>query len=124
MKQEPELTERILELYPVWQSVKKVSALVHLSPTCVYLTLKRHGVKMRKPGGWAHNENRLPHDEVQATVLLYEHGYSTNEVGEMLGISHSTVRFRLHKAGVPLRTRSESARRRWERRGRITSART
>ena len=114
-KQDPALTAKILELYPIWQSIKKVSKLVHLSETAVYLTLKRHNVKMAKPGGWRLNESRLSHDAIRITAELYEGGYSTNEIAHMLSISHSTVSYRLRKAGVPLRPRGESVKRRWAR---------
>jgi DNA-directed RNA polymerase specialized sigma24 family protein len=115
--------DRIIELYKLGFSIRQVANRTHVSMSCVVNYLNQNNIKRRPPGGWALNAKRLPYDEVAKTVLLYKHGWSTNEIAKALGIAHSTVRFRLQKAGVPLRPRAESCKLRWERKGRNGKAR-
>lgn len=114
---------RIVELYEAGFSLGEIAALVFVSRQTALRYLQLRGVKMRPRGGWAYNKDRVSHADQDMTVFLYDNlGWTTNEVAEHLGISTSTVIHRLKRAGMPRRSRAESAKLRWERRGRKKAA--
>jgi transposase len=61
-------------------------------PSTVWRTLRRLGVDLRK----RHNRSkRLDSEKVLETVELYGRGLSAADVGSILGVSESTVRYRV-----------------------------
>jgi hypothetical protein len=80
--------------------------------------LRTIGVKPRKRGGGV---QKLAHSELAKTAFLYERmGWSCNEIAEALGLHTRTVGERLQRHGVEMRSRGESTRLRFARRGRKT----
>jgi DNA-binding NarL/FixJ family response regulator len=117
----PEELQETIDLYEAGFSLSGVGKMLHLSPTAVMARLERAGIPRRNPGqqpDQPRNSGGLAHAEFEKTARLYQAGLSGYEVGELLGISHSTVLWRLRVAGVPIRTRGESMRLRVARRGR------
>lgn len=88
----------------------EVARALYLDKRTVYSYLHDAGV-MRPPGLTAARKGPLrdvPHRQIDLTVTLYTAGLSTRQVAEKLGITHSTVRYRLRAAGVSLRSKSQS----------------
>lgn len=105
-------------LYQVGFSLGQIADMAFVSRTTIRLRLIREGVEIRPRGAQPGNggNHGVPYNELMKTVLLYRHGYSTVEIGEMLGLAHPTVNNRLRIAGEPIRDRSESLRMRNKRR--------
>jgi DNA-binding CsgD family transcriptional regulator len=103
---------QLVELYESGKTITEISKEMYLSRSSVHAYLKRDGVKMRPQGQHKGQQGRhFPgHKAMDRTVALYQSGLSSNEVGEILGITHSTVCYRLALAGVPTRSRSEALR--------------
>lgn len=100
-----------VELYEAGWSLNQIARAAHYAnASVVRRVLLRAGVKLRSPGMNGGPGCRIDHAAVEQTVDLYMSGLSTNEVGAILGISHSTVGYRLRLAGVELRSRGESIR--------------
>lgn len=111
-----ELTKR---LYLEGFSLAQVARIAHVSPTAVRFRLQKQGVPLRKPGAGSGGGPRLQGVEIERTVFLYRDlAMSANDVGKALGISHSTVIYRVRKAGVHVRTRRERGLLTWEKRRR------
>jgi DNA-directed RNA polymerase specialized sigma24 family protein len=104
-------------LYESGMSLREVSELTGVPKGTVRHRLLLCGVEMRSRGG-----NQLPvlsYDEMRKTIFLYrDYGLSTYEVGEVLGLTHSTVQFRLARAGIQIRDKGISCRMRFSRRPR------
>jgi len=100
--------DRLVELYETGFSLAETARLGHVAPTTAYKYLLERGVEMRPRGGNQNHPSTLTTADVLATVRLYEAGYSTVEIGHVLGKSVSTVNYRLRQAGVQLRSRGES----------------
>jgi DNA-directed RNA polymerase specialized sigma24 family protein len=111
-----QLTKR---LYLEGFSLREVAELAHVSPTVVRWRLQKQGVALRPPGAAGGGGPRLPAREIERTVLLYvDLDMSAYEVGQALGISHSTVMYRLRKAGIKPRDRREQGLLAWRNRQR------
>ena len=90
-------------------SLREVAEMTGFSPNAVYTFLRRRGVEMRPPGQ-PKDSNVTPGEVFDATAELYRWGYTTNEIGAMLGLTHSSVAYRLRRAGIEMRSRHESLR--------------
>lgn len=104
----PRETERkIVERYVKHRwSADRVAAEVHVGRGTVIRTLERYGVPTRPKGTTG---PRLPAQELEPIRRLYEEEeLSHREIAERLGVHESTVKSRLHSAGVQRRTRSEA----------------
>lgn len=120
----PEFIDRMVELYNMGFTLRQVAEFCHLSVSCVWRYLDADSrVKMRPRGGWQYNKNRIRPEDQHMTVFLYDNlGWSTTEIAKSLGITHHTVCYRLERAGVPRRSRSESMRLRWARTPKVFGA--
>lgn len=115
---------KVVELYELGYSLREVARFTYTSPTAARSYLIDAGVEMRQQGGWAYNKNRLSGRDMDATIWLYcVMGFSASEISIAQNIACSTVLHRLRKAGVKIRTRSESAKLRWKLRGRKSTVR-
>ena len=115
-----ELTKR---LYLEGFSLHEVSRLAHVSPTAVRFRMQKQGVTLRRPGAAGGGGPRLSSMEIERTVFLYVNmDMSAYEVAEVLGISHSTVMYRLRKAGAHIRTPREQGLLAWRKRCLAASA--
>lgn len=99
-------------------SIAHIAKIKGCSYTSIRNRLLAYGVTLRDPAETRRGRSVLPHNEIHKCVLLYENGYSTTEIGEMIGRSSDAVIQRLLKHGVKMRTRSESIRLRFSRRPR------
>jgi predicted DNA-binding protein YlxM (UPF0122 family) len=106
--------DKMVELYELGFSLSEVAELTYASVAAVHKHIRRRGVKMRPKGGWAYNKRRVPHGQLQLTVLLYKTGHSTQQIADQLGITSSTVRHRLQIMGVPIRSKSEGLALSWK----------
>jgi transposase-like protein len=114
--------DRIVELYEAGFSISETATLAYVSRETVFRYLKIREVPRRPRGGWAYNKTRLSREDQDLTVFLYDKlGWSTVEISARLGISVSSVVHRLKRAGVPRRSRGESTKLRYKRRGRRVS---
>lgn len=96
-------------------SLQEISNITDIPKSTVRDRLFKAGVYLGERG--QRQGTRLPHHELALTAFLYDRmGWSTTEVGEHFGINHDSVCWRLDQAGVPRRTRGESARLRFARR--------
>lgn len=115
-----ELTKR---LYEQGFSSRQVSAMTNVCQTTILYRLRKQGVAIRPAGQHANAENRLSHDDLAKTAFMYEQReMSCNEIARELGISHSTVMWRLRRAGVPIRDNSEQQKLAWKKRHRAAWA--
>lgn len=115
-----ELTKR---LYEEGFSLRQVSEMTHVSPTTIRYRLNKQGVKLRAPGQRTGEECRLEHDEIRKTVFMYvEQELSCNEIAKILNISHSTVMWRLSRAGTKIRNNSEQQKLAWKKRHKLMYA--
>ena len=102
----------LVELYlGAGLSIGQIADAMNLPKMTVYARLRTAGVKFRPRGTPPGLGGRINHDDVIRTVALYEQGYSSNDIKRIMGLkAHDTVINRLRIAGVPIRSRSESAR--------------
>ena len=111
------LTKR---LYEEGFSLREVSGMTNVSPTTIRYRLHKQGVKLRPPGARTDEEHRLAHADIRKTVFMYvEQELSSNEIAKVLGISHSTVMWRLHRAGTKIRSNSEQQKLAWKKRHKL-----
>lgn len=95
--------ERIVDLYETQKlSVEVIAVRLESNPMTVWRTLKRHGVKIRPNG----RQSKLSTDEV---VRRYQNGESSNEIAETYGLQGESIRYRLRKAGVDIRSKKAAA---------------
>lgn len=111
---------QMVALYESGLTIAEVAERVHWSPSCVYRNLRVRRVEIRKRG--SQRGPRLDHRHVKLTVLMYRKGYSMVEIGEALGLATTTIHYRLHRAGEPIRSSRESLRLRWARTPRKAAA--
>jgi DNA-directed RNA polymerase specialized sigma24 family protein len=93
----------IVNMYNLGWSAARIGREVHLSTSTVYYHLR---VAKRARRGRQYQGGKLgktAHNEIRATILLYESGLTLRETASALGLTHSTVRYRLLGAGVQLR---------------------
>jgi transposase len=93
-------------------STRAISRRLFWHYATVNNVLRADGVQLRGRGG---THNRAPQDEIDRTIELYNSGLSSVQVGEILGIDSTSVRGRLHRAGVEMRSDSLSQRLRFYR---------
>jgi DNA-binding Lrp family transcriptional regulator len=98
-------------LYLEGLSTNEVGKELFWAESTVQRVLRLDGVPLRpkttRPRVYA---NALSQDELDRTAELYQDGMSLNQVSEAIGVSPSTVRRRLARAGTPTRGGRESQR--------------
>lgn len=95
--------ERIVHLYEEMKlSVDKIAERFETNCMSVWRTLKRHGVEIRPNP----RQSKLDLDEV---IKMYRSGVSSNEIAERFGLKGESIRYRLRKAGVNIRSKSDAA---------------
>jgi transposase-like protein len=101
----------IIALYASRLSMSEVAERVGRSIASVQRTLRRHGVRINRPGrNIRPTPVRTPHHRVEAILDAYRATRSQRETSRLLGMSQSTVRYHLLRAGEPLVSRSEVGR--------------
>lgn len=114
---QPTSPRLLRDLYESGCSLAEIGVMISVSKDAVRHRLLLQGVKMRPRGGGY--SGRLAHTELVKTAFLYEYmKWSAGEIAEHLGLSLSTVQYRLMQHGVQMRTKEESVKLRWARRGR------
>jgi predicted DNA-binding protein YlxM (UPF0122 family) len=91
-------------------SIHEIARRTHWAVGCVHRALKTEGVQMRPVGIVLRQPKVLPAAVIDRTVELYLSGLSEGEVAEQMGVSQSSVLYRLRKAGVERRSVSEANR--------------
>jgi transposase len=88
-----DIAEQMRQLYvDRGMSTREVAAATFWEQSTVWRTLRRLGVDLRK----RHNRSkRLDSEKVLETVELYGRGLSAADVGSILSVSESTVRYRV-----------------------------
>jgi transposase-like protein len=99
--------ERIIELYSHRDAtLASVGRQVGFEASTIRAVLVARGVPRKRWGG---SKPRAPSvDEQLHAAELYGRGWSLDAIGALLGMSRSSVKLRLRRAGVPLRTRREA----------------
>lgn len=116
---------KMVGLYSAGMSLQEISDVMFMARTTVHRYLTEDDrITFRSRGGWTYNRNRTNHAELQLTIILYQMGWTTNEIAERFGIGKSTVAYRLHRSGIQLRPRSESLKLRNARRQLISKEET
>jgi DNA-directed RNA polymerase specialized sigma24 family protein len=109
-----ELTAR---LYQEGFSLREVAKMTHTAPTTIRFRLRKQGIPLRPPGAASGGGPRVPGPELDKTVFMYVNmKMSAYDIGKALGISHSTVMYRLRRAGVKSRSRREQGLMAWRKR--------
>lgn len=88
---------RIVELYRRGLSQRAIGAQLFRSATTVGAVLRAAGIPGRSNINRHARLDELDPDSLMATVELYGRGYTAHEVAEALGVSDSTVRYRIAK---------------------------
>jgi lambda repressor-like predicted transcriptional regulator len=92
-------------------SLREVGERLYWSLNAVRNVLMFRGVRVRSRGESlrlsSHNPRRLTQDELDRTAELYLSGLSLAQVAERLGLALDTIRRRLVRAGVTIRTPAE-----------------
>lgn len=92
-------------------SLARVAERTFWSATAVRRALMVDGIPPRPQGAnCGPNHRALSERQLDETVELYQQGLSLDAVAERLGLVRDTVKYRLAKAGVPLRGRSSTLR--------------
>ena len=99
--------DRIVGLYSDGLSIRQIARIVFWSPRAVSNCLIRRSVMLRPKGG---NRRVMPVAESQATIMLYQAGYSIDDVARIVGRTRTCVHRRLVVAGVPRRPRGSAGR--------------
>jgi hypothetical protein len=76
-----------------------------VSPSTVHKILVDNGVPRKRQG---HDTTKLTLDQLLEVGELYARGLNLREIGVVLDVHSTTVKWRLQAAGVPLRSRHEA----------------
>ncbi len=96
-------TDQVIYLYEQKNhGVDFIAAELDVSHSTVWRTLKRHGVKLRM-------QNKFKHVDTAEVIQRYLNGENSNAIGESYGMTGESIRYRLRRAGVPIRAKSEAA---------------
>lgn len=111
---------RIVELYSQrGASLRSVAAEMFVSPSTVAIVLEDLGIPRRHVGG---SRPTLTTEQLLEVGELHALGLSQAAIGERLGVTRSTVHYRLKRLGARPRPRAESGRIAWQTRRRNLSA--
>jgi hypothetical protein len=102
----------VISLYAAGFSGFDVARILKKHPTGIYAILRRYAPEIVRPRSME-GYQKLSNSDFDKTRTLYEAGLTLKEVGEILGITHGAVRYRLLRGGVTLRPKAESIRRGW-----------
>lgn len=103
--------ERVKYLYEIGFTLEQVAELTGCPEGSIRDVLLLQGVVMR-PKSCGSMGSRLPHGEFSKPAFMYEQmEMSTVDIAVVMGISESTVRYRLRVHGVKIRGKSEAIRR-------------
>lgn len=107
----PDLIDQIKDLYvDAGLSLMQTASVLNLPAPTLRNVMERHGIPRRGQGGAGGGGRALDHREMEIMIFLYERvQLSQREVARKMGISLTTVKDRLAKAGVPGRSKSEAA---------------
>lgn len=95
--------DKIVELYRAGLNAEQIGRQVHLTKSTVYYHLRIARQRRRGRSFTGGKLGKTPHRDIEATISLYAEGLTTREVAVELGLTHSTVRYRLLNAGIQLR---------------------
>jgi uncharacterized protein (DUF433 family) len=99
-------TDELVRRYQAGESCATIAAATGLCPTSVQGRLKRAGVKLRPPGRPA---SRGPLGASDADLVArYRAGETCKVIAEATGVSRTTIRERLRRAGIELRRGAEA----------------
>lgn len=97
-------------------SLREVSRMTDIPYSTIHGWCERNKIKMRPRGGISGSTKTLSHADYELVANLYKREYSSTEIGEMLGLNDSTIRNRLYRAGVEMRSRTEALQLAWRKR--------
>lgn len=94
----------MVNLYIAGYSLNDIARIYGLAQSTVQYHLKKQEDLELRPSGGSNPVERLSHDEIRKAVYLYHNcGYTSTEVGRIMGIKPQAVCYRLQKAGAPAR---------------------
>ena len=94
----------VAELYRKGMSLDALGRRIGCGKTTVSRNLRKMGVKIRGRGGPNKVVRKLRDERTRKIIdLYYVHGYSTEMVRRVVGVSVNTVRRHLHRVGMPFR---------------------
>jgi transposase len=94
---------RMVHLYEEMKlSVERIAERFETNCMSVWRALKRSGVEIRPNS----RNSKLDMDTV---IKMYRSGISSNQIGEQFGLKGESIRYRLRKAGVNIRSKSDAA---------------
>ena len=82
-------------------SVDSIAQYLNASPSSVWRALRRNGVTLR-------GQSRRAKIDTDEIVKRYLAGQSSNEIAESFGMRGESIRYRLRRAGVIIRSKSEA----------------
>jgi hypothetical protein len=95
--------ERMIHLYETQGlSVEVIAVRLESNPMTIWRTLKRHGVQIRA-------NSRQSKLNIEDVIRRYRNGESSNEIAESCGLRGESIRYRLRKAGVLIRSKRDAA---------------
>lgn len=94
--------EEMARLYEEGQSLAYIAEQCGTSPATVKQRLIQANVEVRSPAEQARNATRLP-IPIEELILLYQEGYSMDQIAKRFGVSRATVRRRFVEANVERR---------------------
>jgi predicted transcriptional regulator len=81
--------QKIRELYEAGQTINEIANELEVSPTYIYLRLKKSGVTMRRAVVRRTEAQQARHNEI---IKLRDQGLSLKEIAEAVGITPEGVR--------------------------------
>lgn len=101
----------IVRRYP-GESMATIGRSYFASIEAVRRVLVEAGVEIRRPGG---QSRPLPREDIEKMDWLYHGlGWTIEEVAAEFGVICDTMRSRFARSGIPIRTRAEANRKKWE----------
>jgi hypothetical protein len=114
-----EQIDETVRLYKSGLTLAQVGDELFLSPSAVHNRLVRAGVKRRKSNAVNSFTRKHPpqyHREMKQAIFLYTRmEWSFEEIGRLQNHNGHTIAKRFRRAGLPIRSRSESMRLRFKR---------
>lgn len=94
-----EEVEQLVDAYEAGSSIRELAMRYAVHAATVKVHLARAGIAKRKPVA------KLSTDDAAEAARLYANGLSLAQVGKRIGVSVSSVRRALERAGVQFRPR-------------------
>lgn len=88
--------------YQSGETLKQLMAAFHIGHTKAKSILVSHGIELLSSGK---RHRALNEEQIKEVIELYVSGKTTREIGDIFGVSKTTIRDYLRRANVPVRPR-------------------